>query len=102
MAADDSRRLVIDLSVITEESVPENTLVENCPKGRTEGVMEEMDVSNGDTDTDGFQTVLRRKCRASPELRALGDSAKKVRVEQMRSIDMCCVHERQFGKSGLP
>src|SRR6218665_3468710 len=29
----------------------------------------------------------RRKCRASPEWRALSDSAKKVRVEQIRSID---------------
>jgi len=47
MAADDSRRLVIDLSVITEQSVTgesEHTLVGNCPTGKTEGVMEEMDV----------------------------------------------------------
>src|SRR6218665_1532955 len=88
MAADDSRRLVIDLSVITEESVVENTLVDNCPKGGTEGVMEEMDVGNGVTATDGFQTVLRRRPRGPPELiRPLSDSAKKVRIEQMRSID---------------
>jgi len=87
MAADDSRRLVIDLSAITEESVTEETLVGNHSTGQTEGVVEGMDVACGDTDMEGFQTV-KRKRRASPGQRALSDSAKKVRVEHERTIDL--------------
>src|SRR6218665_790416 len=37
-------------------------------------------VAGGDTDMEGFQTVKRNR-RASPEQRALSDSAKKVRDE---------------------
>src|SRR6218665_1531315 len=59
MAADDSRRLVIDLSAIAEESVTEETLVGNHPTGQTEGVVEGMDVACGDTVMEGFQTVKR-------------------------------------------
>src|SRR6218665_1960328 len=89
MAADDSRRRVIDLSVITELSVTEDNLVGNCPTGQTEGALEEMDVASEETNADGFKTVLRRKRRAtSPELRFLSDSAKKAKAEHMKTIDL--------------
>jgi len=85
MAADDSRRPMIDLRTIAEESVTEETLVGNRQTGQTEGVVKGMDVAGGDT--DGFQ-IVKRKHRASPEQRALSDSAKKVRVEHVRVIDL--------------
>src|SRR6218665_1354903 len=55
MAADDSRRRVIDLSVITELSLTEDNLVGNCPTGQTEGALEEMDVhvASEETNADG-------------------------------------------------
>ena len=89
MAADDSRRPMIDLRTIAEESVTEETLVGNRQTGQTEGVVKGMDVAGGDT--DGFQ-IVKRKHRASPEQRALSDSAKNgrryIRVEHVRTIDL--------------
>lgn len=70
MPAEDSHHLVIDLSVITQENLTEHTLVGKCPTGKTEGVMEEMDVASGNTDRDGFQTVRKKRKAASPEFRA--------------------------------
>jgi len=89
MAADDSRRLVIDLSVITEESMTENTLVDNCPKEQTEGVMEEMDVANGDT--DGFQTKKVQGFSRVEGSQWLGEEGKG-RADKINWP--CCVHER--------